>query len=122
MNTVDFLKQVLKERRIPLSRIERDLGFANGYIGQLKKGTFPYDRLVMIAEYLNVSPDYLATCGAAPSEPPVNPVLTPYETQLLSGFRKLNEEGQQIALHTVIGLVASSEYIKSDASAGAASA
>lgn len=29
MNTVEFLKSILKERHIPMSRIERDLGFAN---------------------------------------------------------------------------------------------
>ena len=45
MNTVEFVKSLLKEKRVPLSRIEKDLGFANGYIGQLKKGTFPSDRL-----------------------------------------------------------------------------
>jgi len=61
MNSVDRVKSICKERKIPISRIEKDLGFANGYIGQLKKGTFPDDRLVAIAEYLNVSTDYLMT-------------------------------------------------------------
>lgn len=37
MNTVDRIKEICKERRIPLSRLEKACGFANGYIGQLKK-------------------------------------------------------------------------------------
>lgn len=61
MNCVERVKKICKERKIPISRIEKDLGFANGYIGQLKKGTFPADRLNEIANYLNVSSEYLLT-------------------------------------------------------------
>lgn len=59
MNSVERVKQVCKERKIPISRLEKELGFANGYIGQLKKGSFPDDRLRAIAKYLNVSADFL---------------------------------------------------------------
>lgn len=61
MNSVDRVKNICKERKIPVSRLERDLGFSNGYIGQLKKGTFPADRLNSIANYLNLSPQYIMT-------------------------------------------------------------
>ena len=59
MNSVERVKKLCKERKIPISRLEKDLGFANGYIGQLRKGTFPDDRLLKIAEYLNVSTSYI---------------------------------------------------------------
>lgn len=52
MNTVEKIKAELKTQKIPVSRMERDLGFANGYISQLKKGTVPAGRLQAIAEYL----------------------------------------------------------------------
>lgn len=61
MNSVDRVKQICKDRKIPISKLERDLGFSNGYIGQLKKGTLPDDRLTAIANYLGVSSDYLMT-------------------------------------------------------------
>lgn len=61
MNSVDRVKKICKERKIPISRLERDLGFSNGYIGQLRKGVFPSDRLTLIADYLNVSFDFLMT-------------------------------------------------------------
>lgn len=61
MNSVERVKIICKQRSLPLSKLERDLGYANGYISQLKKGTFPADRLYQIAKYLNVSTDYLAT-------------------------------------------------------------
>lgn len=112
MNTVEFLKSILKERHIPMSRIERDLGFANGYIGQLRKGTFPYDRLVKIADYLEVSPDYLASCGAASAAVPLDMELSDAESELLSGFRQLSDEDRDAVLRTIKGLLASSSYIK----------
>lgn len=59
MNSVERVKQICKERKIPISKLERDLGFSNGYIGQLRKGVFPDNRLYSIANYLNVTIDYL---------------------------------------------------------------
>ena len=61
MNGVDRVKAICKERKIPISKLERDLGYANGYIGQLRKGVFPSDRLLEIAEYLSVSHTYILT-------------------------------------------------------------
>ena len=61
MNSVDRVKTICKERGIAISRLEKDLGFSNGYIGQLRKGVFPADRIKLISDYLNVSMDYLMT-------------------------------------------------------------
>lgn len=61
MNAVERVKSICKERKIAISKLETDCGFSNGYIGQLRKGTFPDDRLRTIAEYLMVSPEFLST-------------------------------------------------------------
>lgn len=61
MNAVERVKSICKERKIPISKLESDCGFANGYIGQLRKGTLPEDRLRIIAKYLDLSSDYIAT-------------------------------------------------------------
>ena len=61
MNSVDRVKKICKDRKIPISKLERELGFSNGYISQLRKGVFPADRLVLIADYLQVSADFLMT-------------------------------------------------------------
>nr|DAZ63629.1 MAG TPA: repressor protein [Caudoviricetes sp.] len=61
MNCVERVKAICKERKIPISKLESDLKFSNGYIGQLRKGVFPADRLAKIASYLEVSSDYLLT-------------------------------------------------------------
>lgn len=59
MNSVERVKMILKDRGIAVSKLEKDLGFSNGYIAQLKRGSFPADRLEKIANYLNVSTEYL---------------------------------------------------------------
>lgn len=61
MTPVDRVKQICRYRKIPISRLEKDLGFANAYISQIRTGNFRSDRLVAIAEYLGVSTGYLLT-------------------------------------------------------------
>ncbi|MCI6044294.1 helix-turn-helix domain-containing protein [bacterium] len=61
MNSVERVKRLCKEKKLPISRLEKELGFSNGYIGQLRKGVFPDDRLKMIADYFGVTVDYLMT-------------------------------------------------------------
>lgn len=73
MTSVDRVKTICKERKIPISRLEKDLGFSNGYIGQLRKGVLPDDRLRAIANYLDVTTQYLMV--GDDSEKPA-PVLT----------------------------------------------
>lgn len=68
MNQVERIKQICKERKIPISRLERDLGYANAYFAQLKKGFLPPDRLSAVANYLGVSEDYLNSGEEDPSE------------------------------------------------------
>ena len=63
MNAVERVKAICKERKIPISKLESDCGFANGYIGQLRKGTFPNDRLLKISDYLNIPIDYILDDG-----------------------------------------------------------
>lgn len=69
MSAVDRVKALCKERKVPVSRLERECGFANGYIGQLKKGSLPNDRLQKIADYFGVSLEYLTTGHETDSEP-----------------------------------------------------
>lgn len=61
MDSVELVKKICKERKIPISKLERDCDFSNGYIRKLKEGKFPSDRLQKIADYLDVSVEYLMT-------------------------------------------------------------
>lgn len=59
MNAVEMVKEICKERNIPISRLERECGFSNGYISKLKKGYFPIDKAKKIANYLNIDVNVL---------------------------------------------------------------
>lgn len=61
MDAVERIKLICKERKLAISKMEKDLGFSNGYIAQLKRGQIRADRLIAIAEYLGESPNYLLT-------------------------------------------------------------
>ena len=61
MNTVERVKSICKERKIAISKLEKDCGFGNAYIAGLKKGSIPDDRLKIISEYLDLSVEYLMT-------------------------------------------------------------
>lgn len=78
MNSVELVKNICKERKIPISRLEKDCGFSNGYIRKLKEGKFPSDRLLRIAKYLEVPLSYLMT-GEEVSETPVVSNVFPIE-------------------------------------------
>lgn len=97
MNEVEKVRQICKERKIPISRLEKECGFANGYIGQLKKGVFPSDRLIKIADYLNLP---LSALSQAASEIQT----TDYIYRLDNGHKIL------IEVHPVIKDVMSGPY------------
>ena len=59
MTVGDFIKTIAKEKGTSAAKIERDLGFSNGYIGTSRDSSFPYERLVKLADYLDVSPEAL---------------------------------------------------------------
>lgn len=54
MNDIEKIRQLCKEKKIAISKLERDLGFGNGYINNVKPGKMPSDRVKAIADYLGV--------------------------------------------------------------------
>lgn len=79
MDSVELVKKICKERKIPISRLEKDCGFSNGYIRKLQEGKFPSDRLLKISEYLDLPLSYLTTGKNFNQEPPTFPNIFPIE-------------------------------------------
>ena len=52
---VDRIEVTLKEKKLTFNRVEHELGFGNGTIKRWKE-----HKLIKVAEYLNVSLDYIA--------------------------------------------------------------
>ena len=84
MNSVELVKAICAERKIAISKLERDCGFSNGYIRKLKEGKFPSDRMKVIADYLDLPLEYLTT-GVMP-ETEENPYYINEETREMAQF------------------------------------
>lgn len=118
MNSVERVKKICKERKIPISRLEKELGFANGYIGQLRKGSFPFDRLVKIADYLNLKIEDLMDVEVKEWQPTITDkdekdikkTLDALKSQLSTGTglmydgEPMNEEDMEYVLQAVEAL------------------
>ena len=117
MTVGEFIKTVAKNKGTSAAKIERDLGFSNGYIGTSKDASFPYTRLLMIAEYLGVSPEYLWSRGESASNTFSGPALSDDESALLIQFRKLDSSDRQRLVGYIDGLLAGDKYKKDEPAA-----
>lgn len=60
-NGVEYVREVCQQRKIPVSVLEKECGFSNGYLKPRKLQKIPYERALKIANYLNLSVDFLLT-------------------------------------------------------------
>lgn len=74
-NAVEYVRGVCRQRNIPIAQLEKDCGFANGYLNPKKLSKIPYERAKKIADYLNLSLEYIMN-GADTKEKEETSVLT----------------------------------------------
>ena len=101
MNSVERVKALCKENQTPISKLERDLGFGNGYISQLRKGVFPTDRAVAIAKYFNVSTEYITGEADQKEKPDLNEEIGPNKAKLLDALEDMSEAEQLMLLEHI---------------------
>lgn len=93
MTTVDRIKEICKERKIPISKLEKDCGFANAYISQLKKGYLPDDRLRKVSEYLEVSIEFLQS---GKEKEPIS--IDSSLEEIIAGYKRATPEKQALLI------------------------
>ncbi|MGX7195482.1 helix-turn-helix domain-containing protein [Enterococcus olivae] len=59
MNTYEIIKELAKMKKISIRQLEIDFGYSNGYLSKWKNNTPNADELSRLADYFNVSVDYL---------------------------------------------------------------
>lgn len=52
MTGVEYVRDLCKRKGIAISKLEKDLGFSNGYLNPKKMEFIPYDRAIHIYKYL----------------------------------------------------------------------
>lgn len=106
MDIVERIKFLCREYNIKVAHLEQDLGFSNGYVNKIKIETIPYDRLIKIADYLRVSPDFLANGSE------FQRILTNDERRLIEYYNRLNRTGRDEAIRRVEEMSEISAYSK----------
>lgn len=59
MSTKEIIKNLLRSKNMTIAELERALGFSNGTIGKWDKQNPSIDKLTKVADYFNVTTDYL---------------------------------------------------------------
>lgn len=67
-NSVQYVRDICKERKLAVSQLEKDCGFANGYLNPKKMAKIPYDRAIVIAQYLGISAETILNGPNAKTE------------------------------------------------------
>ena len=68
MSTYERVAKLCKRNKLAITALEKELGFGRGTIGKWKKGAEPnLANLQKVADYFNVSVDYLTTYEIKPN-------------------------------------------------------
>ena len=105
-----MIKEILKELRNNKGISQREfaqmLGVSQQTVGSWEVGRTEPDNnmLKQIADYFNVTTDYLLGHGATNIGTKIQPVLNEKQTRLINGYDKLNDEGQNMLLGILASL------------------
>ena len=90
MICAEIIRDLCKKKGTSIAQLEKDLGFGNGTIASSKSNYIRSDRLKAIADYFDVSMEYLLTGKELePFRDGQSPNFTIEELQLLDLFRAL---------------------------------
>lgn len=105
-NSVQFVRDLCQKLSIPVARLEKDCGFSNGYLNPKKIQKLPYDRAVLIAQYLGVTADYILTGNKKATPVSIDKRgengdlnLTKDEIAFICKFRCLDSRGKSAVLN-----------------------
>lgn len=82
MNPYEKIKELARLRNISIRELEKQLGYSNGYFSKWKNVSPNSDGLSKVADYFNVSVDYL-----------LGRVKTPDLKQEVDGFFRIEKDG-----------------------------
>lgn len=68
MTAVEYVRDVCKQKKIPISQLEEALQFANGYLNPKKCSKIEYTRALAIAEYLNIPAENILALNVPAAE------------------------------------------------------
>lgn len=115
MSAYDVVISLCKSRGLAQTALEKELGFSRGSIGKMRTSQMTHSRLQKIADYFDVSVEYLTTGREDPQH------ISREEQHLLDLFRQLNRTGRDM-LFAQADLLASSPVYQKGTEKSSASA
>ena len=91
MEIVERIKELCRQKGTTMGTLEKELGLGNGSIRRWDEKTPGADKILLIADRLEVSTDWLLT-GKNITE------MTPDELKLVELYRNTNEIGQPLTM------------------------
>lgn len=88
--TFEKVRELARKKGLSLNQVEEKLGYSKNTLYSLKRQKVSSERLQEIADYFNVSTDYLLGRTDNPviaSDDKTNEYLGPAETELVAAFR-----------------------------------
>lgn len=115
------LRELRKNHGLTMKQFGAAMGVAESTVSLYESGKRSPDpqTLIRIADYFDVSIDYLCGRTAAQEKTHTEPgpqVFSAYEKDLLASARELNAEGQEKLLSYAIDLITTGKYIKANQS------
>ena len=101
METIEKIKNIAQEQGISLAHICRKINVARVYFHDIQKSgrEIPMDKLIIIADTLHTTVDYLLGNEEPPSSE--EPKLSEGEEMLLDLFRRIPEDKQELILQMI---------------------
>ena len=96
MDMKERIQNLCKKNCISVNKLEKILGFGNGYICKLGQSTPNASKLTLIADYFNVSVAYIMT-----GEERNIPTFSPDHIELISAYDKLSN-ADKLAIMQII--------------------
>ncbi len=94
MNLKERIKTLCKENGITVNKLEKTLGFGTGYVAKLENSVPNTAKIQLIADFFNVSLDYLMT-----GEKPEIPGFEPEHLELIELYSLLKKEQKSAVMN-----------------------
>lgn len=96
MTLYERLEELRKNKEISQGKLEKELGFSNGSYSKIKNSMPNNERLTKLANYFNVSVEYLTT-----GKEPEIPTFDVAHLELIEGYSKLNQEQKDFVIQLI---------------------
>lgn len=100
-DSVKFVRDLCKEKNIPISTFEKECGFSNGYLNPVKLKKIPYDRAVIMAERLGITAQEILEGPAEKEKPHVPQDIGPNKQAVLDLIDDLDESEAALLLERI---------------------